>query len=213
MAKNSSKNQVISAEKPRVYAFVRVSTFNQLTENQEFGILKFADERKLTITEWVREKASGTKKSEDRKLGPLIDRFRSGDILIIGEVSRLGRNSLDTFIALQRIIEKNVRLFSIKEGYEFKDDLASEMMAFCFSVAARIERDRISNRSSEAAQMRKAKGMKLGRPVGSRNVNLKLNGKEDEVKQLVSKKVPASVIARMLEVDRRTVKKFVDSYT
>ena len=213
MAKNSLKKQLIPAEKPRVYAFVRVSTIKQLTENQEFGILKFADEHKLIIHEWVREKASGTKKSEDRKLGPLIERFQSGDILIIGEVSRLGRNSLDTFIALQRIIEKNVRLFSIKEGYEFKDDLASEMMAFCFSVAARIERDRISNRSSEAAQMRKTKGMKLGRPVGSRNVNLKLNGKEDEVKQLVSKKVPASVIARMLEVDRRTVKKFVDSYT
>lgn len=211
MAKNSIKKQVISTENPRVYAFVRVSTIKQLTENQEFGILKFADERKLTINEWIREKASGTKKSSDRKLGPLIDRFQSGDILIIGEVSRLGRNSLDTFIALQRIIEKNVRLFSIKEGYEFKDDLASEMMAFCFSVAARIERDRISNRSSEAAQMRKAKGMTLGRPPGSRNVNLKLNGKEEEVKQLISKKVPTSVIARMLEVDRRTVKKFVDS--
>lgn len=84
-------------------------------------------------------------------------------------------------------------------------------MAFCFSVAARIERDRISNHSSEAAQLRKAKGMKLGRPQGRRNINLKLNGKEEEVRHLINKKVPMSVIARMPEVDRRTVKKFVNS--
>jgi len=212
MTENRLQKREIPSHKPRVYAFVRVSTLKQLTQNQEYGILKFADERKLSIDEWVRETVSGTKKSQDRKLGPLIDQLQPGDILIIGEVSRLGRNSLDTFIALQRIIEKNVRLFSIKEGYEFKADLASEVMAFCFSVAARIERDRISNRSSEAAQMRKAKGMKLGRPVGSRNVSSKLNGKEEEVKKLVNKKVPTTVIARMLEVDRRTVKKFVDSY-
>lgn len=102
----NKKNQPVSNGQPRVFAFVRVSTLNQLTENQEYGITKFANDHNLTIDEWVREKASGTKKSSDRKLGPLIDRFRFGDILIIGEVSRLGRNSLDTFIALQRIIEK-----------------------------------------------------------------------------------------------------------
>jgi putative DNA-invertase from lambdoid prophage Rac len=53
------------------YAYIRVSTEKQTTENQRFEILKFADEKKLHIDSWLEETVSGTRKITDRKLGEL----------------------------------------------------------------------------------------------------------------------------------------------
>lgn len=211
MAKKPSKNVQISNEPPKIYAYVRTSTLKQFNENQEYGILKFADAKGWKIDEWVREQVSGTKKAADRELSELLQKIRQNDILLISEVSRLGRSTLDTFIALASLLEKKARLFAIKEGYEFKDDAQSEMLAFGFSFAARIERDRISARTTEALALRKAQGMKLGRPEGSQNKDSKLTGKETEIENLLKSKVAVSAIARIVGVDRRTVKKFAES--
>jgi DNA invertase Pin-like site-specific DNA recombinase len=51
-----------------IYGYIRVSTDKQTTENQRFEILKFADERKLSIDRWIQETVSSTKKLSDRKL-------------------------------------------------------------------------------------------------------------------------------------------------
>ncbi len=209
--KNALKNDPISTETPKIYAYVRTSTLKQLNENQEFGILKFADAKGWKIDEWVREQVSGTKKAADRELASLLLKIRQNDILLISEVSRLGRSTLDTFISLASILEKKARLFAIKEGYEFKNDAQSEMLAFGFSFAARIERDRISARTTEALALRKAQGLKLGRPEGSQNKNSKLAGKESDIENLLRSKVAVSAIARIVGVDRRTVKKFAES--
>ena len=211
MAKNPSKNTQISNESPKIYAYVRTSTLKQFNENQEYGILKFADTKGWKIDEWVREQVSGTKKAADRELSELLQKIRQNDILLISEVSRLGRSTLDTFIALASLLEKKARLFAIKEGYEFKDDAQSEMLAFGFSFAARIERDRISARTTEALALRKAQGVKLGRPEGSQNKDSKLSGKETDIENLLKSRVAVAAIARIVGVDRRTVKKFAES--
>lgn len=54
------------------YAYIRVSTDKQTTENQRFEILKFADEKKFSIDAWLEETISGTKRVSDRKLGELL---------------------------------------------------------------------------------------------------------------------------------------------
>jgi DNA invertase Pin-like site-specific DNA recombinase len=59
-----------------IYAYVRISKDKQTTENQRFEILKFADEKRLQIGEWVDETVTGVKKARLRKLGPLLDRRR-----------------------------------------------------------------------------------------------------------------------------------------
>ena len=57
------------------YAYIRVSTDKQTTENQRFEILKFADEKKITIDSWLEETVSSTKKITDRKLGELLQKL------------------------------------------------------------------------------------------------------------------------------------------
>lgn len=190
---------------------MRVSTINQETDGQEYGIMTFARDKGWRIDEWVSEQGSGKTKAADRQLGGLLDRIETGDTLLIGEVARLGRSTLDILHSLQILLEKKVMVFAIREGYEFRDDIQSKMVAFAFSIAAEIERNQISWRTKEALAMRKERGEKLGRPVGSQNVETKLWGKEAEVRALLEKKIAHAAIARIFEVDRRTVSYFIQS--
>ena len=75
-----------------IYGYIRVSTDKQTTKNQRFEILEFAHEKRLRIDEWIEETISATKKLSDRKLGTLIERMHEDDILIVTELSRLGRS-------------------------------------------------------------------------------------------------------------------------
>jgi putative DNA-invertase from lambdoid prophage Rac len=53
--------------------------------------------------------------------------------------------------------------------------------------------------------------MRLGRPKGSQNKEVKLTGKEEYIKKLLDKKVAVSAIARILDVNRLTVKSFIET--
>jgi putative DNA-invertase from lambdoid prophage Rac len=55
-----------------IYAYVRISKDKQTTENQRFEILKFADEKRLQIDEWIDETVTGVQKARLRKLGPFL---------------------------------------------------------------------------------------------------------------------------------------------
>jgi DNA invertase Pin-like site-specific DNA recombinase len=81
-----------------IYGYIQVSTDKQTTENQRFAILKFAHEKKLSIGRWIEETVSSTRKLSDRKLGALLERMHEDDILIVTELSRLGRSLLARII-------------------------------------------------------------------------------------------------------------------
>ncbi len=78
-----------------IYAYLRVSSDKQSVENQRYEILKYADAKKLSIDTWIEETVSGTKKVEQRKLGPYLNRMQAADLLIVSELSRLGRNLME----------------------------------------------------------------------------------------------------------------------
>jgi len=61
----------------RVYGYIRVSTSKQDVEGQRYGILQWADERKVTVGEWVEETVSSRKSYRERALGALLERLQS----------------------------------------------------------------------------------------------------------------------------------------
>jgi hypothetical protein len=91
-----------------IYGYIRVSTDKQTTDNQRFEILKYADEKKLTIDEWIEETVSATRRLSDRKLGALLTRMQKNDILIVSELSRLGRSLMEVMSILHTLMEKGV---------------------------------------------------------------------------------------------------------
>lgn len=192
-----------------IYAYLRVSTEKQTLENQRFEVCNWAHDRQITIDEFIEEVMSGGISIGHRKLGDLGSRLKENDILIVPELSRLGRSLLNVMSFLNACIEKKVRIFSIKENFEFADNINSKVLAFAFSLAAEIERQLISQRTKEALALRKSQGIVLGRPRGKKNSMLKLDGKENEILKLLNKKISKAAIGRLFDVHRMTVDKFI----
>ena len=189
------------------YAYIRVSTNKQETENQKLEILKYANEKKLGNVEIIEETISGKRSWKVRKIGTLIPMLSKGDILIVTELSRLGRSMLEIMELLSILLRAGVELHVVKNNQVLKDDLQSKVFAMAFSIAAEIERELISQRTREALQRRKAEGKPLGRPKGS--YSSKLDRYRKQIEELLSKGVSISSIAKIIEVPYSTVYSYV----
>ena len=193
-----------------IYGYIRVSTDRQTVENQRFEINEFCKKQEISIDKWIEETISGTKEVENRKLGKLLNKMKKEDVLICSELSRLGRSLLMIMGILNQCMQNEVQVWTIKDNYRLGNDISSKVLAFAFGLSAEIERNLISQRTKEALSRKKAEGMVLGRPIGSKSAKTKLTGQEKKITNLLNKNVSISAIARILGVHRLTVSKFVN---
>lgn len=193
-----------------IYGYIRVSTDKQTVENQRFEIREFAKKRSLKVEKWTAEIVSGTKKANERLLGDLLDEMKKDDVLIVSELSRLGRNLLQIMSMLNYLMENEITLLTVKEGYELGNNINSKVLAFAFGLSAEIERNLISQRTKEALARKKAEGVILGRPKGlARLQNYKLYPYRLEIIDLRKAGLSLEKIARKYKVNRATVTKFI----
>jgi DNA invertase Pin-like site-specific DNA recombinase len=135
--------------------------------------------------------------------------MKQDDILLVSELSRLGRSLMEVMSILHTLMEKNVKVFTTKERYELGNNINSKVLAFAFPLSAEIERSMISSRTKEALARKKSEGKKLGRPQRRLSTVTKLTGKDDLIKEYLAKKIPQTVIARLLNVNRLTVRNYI----
>ena len=192
-----------------IYGYIRVSTDRQTVENQRFEINQFCEKQELVVNKWIEETISGTKEVQERQLGKLLKKMKKGDVLICSELSRLGRNLLMIMGVLNECMNRDIQVWTIKDNYRLGSDINSKVLAFAFGLSAEIERNLISQRTKEALARKKAEGVVLGRPKGSKSAKTKLTGQEKKIKELLEKKVSYSAIWRILGVHRLTVSTFV----
>jgi len=192
-----------------IYGYIRVSTDKQTIKNQRYEINQYCEENLLIVNKWIEEVISGTKQIQERKLGKLIKKMKKNDILICSELSRLGRNLLMIMGILNECMNRDIQVWTIKDNYRLGNDISSKVLAFAFGLSSEIERNLISQRTKEALARKKAEGVVLGRPKGSKSKKKKLTGKESEIKALLSKHISKSAIARIFGVHRLTVVEFL----
>ena len=146
-----------------VYGYLRVSTDKQDCDNQKIGVEDLAQTRGLPIENWIIDDGvSGIKEPEKRKLGKLLKRIKSGDVIICSELSRLGRRLFMVISILEHCMKIGAKVLTVKDGYELGDNVQSKILAFAFGLVAELEREMISKRTKEALQRRKMNGGKLG---------------------------------------------------
>jgi DNA invertase Pin-like site-specific DNA recombinase len=196
-----------------VYAYVRVSTDKQTVENQRFEIIKFAHIRNLHISKWVEETISSRKELSIRSFGQLLNKLTMDDVLIVSEISRMGRNLMQIMSILNQCMEKQVKVYAIKEGYELGDNINSKVLAFAFGLSAEIERTLISQRIKEALARKKSEGVKLGRPAGSKKKDPILAKHNDFIREQILLGAKQIEIARKLKVHRHTVRNWIKQCT
>lgn len=192
-----------------VYGYIRVSTGKQTLENQKIEIRRYCRERRLHHIQWVAETVSGTRKPEKRKLGKLLSEAKNGDVVVIAEISRLGRSMLMILDVLQTFLDKGVQVRAIKEGYELGDNIQSKVLAFAFGLSAEIERQLISERTKAGLVRAVRLGKKLGRPKGVFPSRYKLSGKGAYIRRERDKGRTKSELARELCVTWGTLDKYM----
>lgn len=154
----------------KTVGYIRVSTDKQDLQNQQHAILSYANQKQLGSVTFVEVKMSSRKKDEDRKIEELVEMLQAGDNLIVTELSRIGRSVVNVVTIINRLIGKQVNIHILKEHLLIepgKQNPFTDFQVTIFSAFAQLERDLISQRTKEALQARKAKGIKLGKPKGT----------------------------------------------
>ena len=194
-----------------IYGYIRVSSDKQTVENQRFEILNFCNKEKLVIDGWIEETISGTKSYDKRRLGLLLKKIKKDDLIICAELSRLGRNLFMIMEILNICLNKEAKIWTIKDNYRLGDDIQSKVLAFAFGLSAEIERNLISQRTKEALARKKSMGVKLGRPKGKGNSleKHKLRKKDAMIVKLLEKGMSKRMIAKKCKVDRNTLSRYL----
>lgn len=192
-----------------VIGYIRVSSNKQTLEHQKFEIKNFAKKENLKITKWVEETISSRKALSKRKIFTLMNEIEEKDIIISCEISRLGRSISEVLSILEHFLNKGCQVWTIKENYKLGNDMQSKIMACVFGLAAEIERNLISERTKSSLANIKASGKKLGRPIKSKNKKLKLMKNQKKIQNLLNSGISKSQIARILGVERSTLRRFL----
>lgn len=196
------------------YGYIRVSSDKQTVENQRFEINEFCKRNDINIDGWIEETISGTKSYSKRELGMLLRKVDSDDLIICAELSRLGRNLFMIMEILNICMTKECKVWTIKDNYRLGDDIQSKVLAFAFGLSAEIERNLISQRTKEALARKKAEGVILGRPKGSKTSieKYKLHKKHNLINELLIEGISKRKIAKICKVDRNTLSRYVINF-
>lgn len=186
--------QVQQQEGKRTIGYLRVSTQDQEVEKNKADILTLANSKDLGRVEWVEEKVSGTKDWHKRKLGEVLLSLKSGDAIIVSELSRLGRSNLQILEIMKEAKERDIAVHAVKGGWSLNGTMESKIVLNMLAMIAEIERDLISERTKEGLRAAKASGTQLGRPSGPGKS--KLDAYKEEIVALLKNGSTQAYIAK-----------------
>jgi DNA invertase Pin-like site-specific DNA recombinase len=160
----------------------RVSTVSQDYERQITELTAYAASQKIEIVKIFANKISGAKKNEDRpEILEMIEYVKSNQVdkVLVLEISRLGRNTLEALKVIELLNENKICLYVKNYGIETLDEKGNinPMAQFLCTIlleVARMERTTIKQRMESGYQNFRNKGGKVGRKEGYRKTDEKL---------------------------------------
>lgn len=187
--------------------YCRVSTDDQSCERQERDLLEYASKLGYEVLLVLKETASGAK--NDRQLRKEVLRLaqsRKIDAILVTEMSRWGRSTIDLIGSLQELQSWGVSLIA-QNGMTFDLSTAQgKLIAGIMASLAEFERDLIRERVKSGIASAKAKGRKIGRQQGE---NIKADKYSESVLKLVAEGKSYRSIAQQLNLSKTTVNKIV----
>ncbi|RLQ84954.1 recombinase family protein [Notoacmeibacter ruber] len=147
----------------RIFAYARVSTLEQTTENQldEIRAAGFSVQPRRIVTETI----SGSIASSERPgFSKLVDRLEEGDILVVTKLDRLGRNAMDVRKTVDQLDELGIKVHCLALGGVDLTSAAGRMTMGVINAVAEFERDLLIERTQAGLDRARAQGRKLGRP-------------------------------------------------
>ncbi len=185
-----------------IIGYLRVSSGGQTVDSQRLSIYDAG----YKPDHWFEVSSSSRKGFDKRKISELMEALKSGDRLVVSELSRLSRSIGQTILIIDEIYKAGAELHCIKENIKLvggKRDIQSKVMTTMFALFAEIERDLISERTKEGIERARQSGKILGRPKG--NGPHPLDNQRLEIITLLGKGISISSIAKMIEKPEHTV--------
>ena len=188
----------------RTFAYCRVSTADQTTENQvqEIATHGFAVTPQRTISETV----SGSVAANERKgFGALLNRLEATDVLIVTKLDRLGRNAMDVRATVERLDAMGVRVHCLALGGVDLTSPAGKMTMQVIAAVAEFERDLLIERTQAGLTRAVSQGKQLGRPASLSKQ------RAAEVKQKLGEGAAVAALAREYGTSRQSIMRLRDS--
>lgn len=186
------------------FAYLRVSSGQQDVDNQKFGILEYCNKHGINAVKFMEDTASGKISWQKRTIGRILEQAVKGDLILVSEISRLGRSTLQVLEILELAAKKGISVHVVKNNIIMDDSIESTIKATILGLAGQIERSFISSRTKEALAKRKEEGVKLGRPEGQAH-KLKLDNYQDEIMKYLKKGINKIAISKLIECSPATL--------
>ena len=191
---------------PRTFAYLRVSTAGQTTDNQlqEIKAAGFKVEPRRVITETV---SGNVATSQRRGFTRLLDRLEPGDVLVVTKLDRLGRNVMDVGSTVAKLAELGVRVHCLALGGVDLTSSTGKLTMNVINAVAEFERDLLIERTQAGLSRTKAEGKTLGRPPSLTDDQRKA------VEQRLEEGATVSALAREFKTSRNTIMRVRDAKT
>ena len=149
----------------KIIAYIRTSTDKQELNNQKLAILEYAQKNNLKINEFVEIQMSSRKTPKQRRIEEVLEKLSSTDMLIVTELSRLGRSTPEVIELVNELVARSIRVVILKQNLDIsKHDMNSKVTITLFALFSDLERDLISQRTKDALALKKSQGQVLGKP-------------------------------------------------
>jgi putative DNA-invertase from lambdoid prophage Rac len=148
----------------RVFAYARVSTVDQLTENQLQQITQAG--YAIDPKRYIEEKVSGSVPAAQRTgFKALQGKLEAGDTLVVTKLDRIGRDSIDVQQTVDWFLAEGIRLVVLQLGNLDLTSSAGSLMVKMLAAVADFERDLIIERTQAGQARARAEGTHMGRPA------------------------------------------------
>lgn len=144
----------------QLLGYARVSTDHQTLDAQTDALIAAGVESARIY----RDKLTGTSTKEQRPgLAALLDYARTGDVIVVVGIDRLGRNAAEVMLTIRDLGERGIVLRSLREGID-TSNAAGRMVAGVLASLAELELELGRERRAAAKSARQARGLPIGRP-------------------------------------------------
>ena len=182
----------------RVFAYCRVSTQEQTTDNQVQEIRQAGfnlEDRRI-----YREVVSGSQEAKQRPVfAKLLDKLDHEDVLIVTKLDRLGRNAMDVRATIEDLGKRGVSVHCLALGGMDLTSPAGKMTMQVLAAVAEFERDLLIERTQAGLARAKEEGKAIGRPGAL------TDAEQEAVRVRLSKGESVSALAKELKTSRQTI--------
>jgi DNA invertase Pin-like site-specific DNA recombinase len=167
-------------------------------EKQRHLLLESAQKQRLIVDEFIEIEVSSRKGAAERRIDELHTKLGEGDILLVAELSRLGRDMLQVLNIINDLSNRGIKITFVRQPELSTTGSHGKLLLAIYSYFAEAEREFISMRVKQGLAAVKAKGVKLGRPKGSRNKERVLDAHRDEILKYLRRGIDLASVRKLI---------------